>query len=146
LPLNAASLQSDLETLFANPPPAAAGCAQAWANALGSYAAGIVPPSTTVTAAAAGLISPLQSAFASPSAASAFDAALATFATTVGAGMVPTFTGTPPPAPLNVASLMSTTRETHAQAASDFSSLIDLWMKTGIATLVAPPNTTQPWA
>jgi len=60
--------------------------------------------------------------------------------------MAPTFTGTPPPAPLNVASLLSATRDTHAQAAADFATLIHGWMVTGIATLTSPPNTPQPWA
>lgn len=146
MPLNPASLQSDLQTLFEDPPATAADCAQAWASAIQGYASGIVPPSTTVATAASALVASLQSAFESPSAASAFDAALATFAATTGAGMLPLYTGTPPAAPLNVASLLSTTRDTHAQAAADFTTLIDAWMKTGIATLVAPPNTPQLWA
>lgn len=146
MPLNPAFLQSDLQTLFEDPPPTAADCAQAWASAIQGYASGIVPASTTVAAAASALVASLQSAFESPSAGSSFDAALATFAATVGTGMLPLYTGTPPAAPLNITSLLSSPRNTHAQAAADFTTWIDLWMKTGIGTLVAPPNTPQPWA
>lgn len=110
-----------------------------------SYASGIVPPSTTVSAAAAAMVGALQSAFGSPSAAAPFDAAFTAFATTVAGGQLPTFTGVPPPAPLNVASLLALTQPTHAAAAAAFASLIDTWMKTGTATLVAPPNTLVPW-
>lgn len=144
--LNPTTLQSSLEALFAEPPATAAECAQAWADAVESYASGIVPASTTVSAAAAAMVGALEAAFASPSAAPAFDAAFATFATAVAAGQLPTFTGTPPPAPLNVASLLALTQPTHAAAAAAFTTLIDLWFRTGSATLVAPPNTVVPWS
>ncbi len=146
MPLDPAGLESSLESLFSEPPATAAECAQAWADAMNAYAADIVPPSTTIAAAAASLVGALQSAFESPSAAAGVDAAFAAFATSVGGGMLPTFTGTPPSEPLNVASFLGTSRSTHAQAAADFATLVDAWMKTGIATLVAPPNTPQPWA
>jgi len=145
MPLNPAGLQSALESLFAESPPTAAECAQAWSDAVGSYAAGIVPPSTTVSAAAAGLTASLQSAFESPSAAPAFDAAFTSFAATVGAGMLPAFAAVPPPAPLAVAAQLAVMQDTHAAGAAAFASLIDLWMKTGTATLVAPPNTPVVW-
>lgn len=145
MPLNPASLQSSLETLFAEPPPTAAECAQAWADAVQAYAAGIVPASTTVAAAAATMAGALTSAFNSPSAAAAFDAAFLAFATTVAAGMLPAFAGVPPAAPLGVAAQLASTQPTHAAAAAAFASLIDLWMKTGTATLVAPPNTPVTW-
>lgn len=146
MPLDPASLQSSLESLFANPPAAGADCAQAWADAINGYAAGIVPASTTVAAAASTLASSLASAFSSPSAASAFDAAFTAFATTVAAGMLPTFTGTPPPAPLNIAAQLAIPQNTHAAAAAAFATLIDAWFRTGSAVLVAPPNTLVPWS
>ena len=139
MPLNPSSLQSSLQSLFASPPGTRAACGQAWADAVKGYAASIVPAST--------LASSLASAFAAPSAASGFDAAFAAFATTVGTGMAAAgFTGTPPASPLNVASLLSSTRPTHAAAAAAFSSLIDAWFRTGLATLIAPPNTVVPWS
>lgn len=146
MPLNPASLQSSLESLFAEPPAAAADCAQAWADAINGYAASIVPVSTTVAAGVSALASALASAFSSPSAASAFDAAFSAFATTVAGGMLPTFTGVPPPAPLGVAAQLAVTQETHAAAAAAWASLIDSWFRTGTAVLVAPPNTVVPWS
>lgn len=145
MPLNPASLQSALESLFAGPPGTRAACAQAWADAVNGYAAGLVPASTTVAAAVPALASALAAAFAAPSAASAFDAAFAAFAVTVAAGMLPTFAGVPPAAPLNVASLLSVTQPTHATAAAAFATLTDAWFRTGTATLVAPPNTPVNW-
>jgi hypothetical protein len=144
MPLNPSGLQSALESLFADPPPSAAECAQAWSDAVASYAAGVIPASTTVAAAAAALTAPLQSAFGSASGAPAFDAAFTSFAVTVAAGMLPLFTGVPPPAPLGIASLLSVSQETHADAAAVFAALLDTWLKTGSASLVLPPNTFVP--
>jgi hypothetical protein len=146
MPLDPSGLQSALESVFAEPPATAVECAQAWADAVQAYASGIVPASTTVAAAAATMVGALQSAFGSPSAAAPFDAAFLAFATTVAAGQLPTFTGVPPPAPLGVASLLALTQPTHAAAAAAFATLIDTWMKTGTAVLVAPPNTVVPWS
>jgi hypothetical protein len=146
MPLNPATLQSSLESLFAAPPLARADCAQAWADAINGYAAGIVPPSTTVAAGVAPLASALAAAFAAPSAASGFDAAFAAFAVTVAGGQLPTFTGVPPPAPLNIAAQLATPQSSHAAAAAAFATLIDAWFHTGTAVLVAPPNTIVPWS
>lgn len=146
MPLNLASLQSSLESLFSSPGPSAAACAQAWADAVQGYAAAVVPPSTTVAAGIPALASSLASAFGSPSAAPGFDAAFAAFAVTVAGGMLPTFTGVPPPAPLNIASLLGVTRPSHAAAAAAFAALIDAWFRTGTGVLVVPPNTVVPWS
>lgn len=144
MPLNPAALQSSLESLFSTPPRAAADCAQAWADAVKGYAAGVIPASTTVAAAAPALASSLASAFGTPSAAAGFDAAFTSFAATVAAGMLPAFAGVPPAAPLNIAGQLSLAQPTHAAAAAAFATLIDAWFRTGTATLVAPPNTFVP--
>jgi hypothetical protein len=145
MPLNPPGLESDLEALFRQPPPTAAACAQAWADAIVDYTTGVIPASTTVSGGKATLTSSLQAAFSSPDAAPGVDAAVLAFATTVAGGMAPTFTGTPPSAPLGIMSLLLLKRETHAEAAAAFASHIDTWMKTGTATLVAPPNTVVTW-
>jgi hypothetical protein len=124
---------------------AAAGCAQGWADAVGSYAAGLLPVSTTVPAATTALAAALQSAFESLSAGSAVDDAFAAFAVAVAAGQLPLFTGVPPGSPLGVVAQLSDPQETHALAAALFTALIDGWLKTGTATLVAPPNTLVQW-
>lgn len=146
MPLNPASLQSALESLFSAPPASEADCAHAWADAVGNYAAAIVPASLAVSAAAEALAGALQSAFATPSAATAFDAAFLSFATTIGEGMAPAFTGTPPPLPLNIANQLAIPQDTHAAAAAAFTTLIDGWFRTGTAVLVAPPNTLVNWS
>jgi hypothetical protein len=146
MPLNPASLQSALASLFASPPGSRAACAQAWANAVNGYAASIVPPSTTVAAAVPPLASSLEAAFGAPSAASGFDAAFAAFAVTVAGGMLPAFAGVPPAAPLNIAAQLGVNQPTHAAAAAAFAALLDAWFRTGTATLVAPPNTLVPWS
>jgi hypothetical protein len=145
--LNAAGLESDLTALFADPPSTTAACAAAWAAAVSAYASGIVPASTTVTAAQAPLAASLTSAFggADPATVStAMEAAFLTFATSVGGGMAG-FAGTPPVTPVGVAALAANQQATHAAAADAWASAIDTWMKTGIATLIAPPFTVTTW-
>lgn len=146
MPLNPASLQSSLESLFSSPAGSRAQCAQAWADAVNGYAAAIVPASTAVAAAVATLASSLASAFGAPSAASPFDAAFAAFAVTVAGGMLPAFAGVPPAAPLNVAAQLGIVQPSHAAAAAAWAAMIDAWFRTGTATLVAPPNTLVPWS
>lgn len=146
MPLNAAGLQSDLESLFAEPPATAAECALAWADAAEAWASGILPPSTTVTAAKAALAGSLTSAFATPAAAPLMEIAFLTFATAVGLGMAG-YAPVPPVAPIGFAPQFSGPKPaTHALAAQQLSALIDVWMKTGTATLLVPPFTVLPWS
>jgi hypothetical protein len=51
-----------------------------------------------------------------------------------------------PTAPLGIVASLSGPQETHADAAAVFAALIDAWLKTGTASLVAPPNTVVPWS
>ena len=74
------------------------------------------------------------------------ESAFSTFAVTVGGGMAG-FVPTPPPAPVGFASQFAGPKPATAAAASSaIASLIDTWMKTGLSTLVAPPNTVVPWS
>jgi len=145
LPLNVASLQSDLEALFSNPPLTAAECAQAWANAVQAYASGVVPASTTVSAAASTLATALQSAFGTPNALTGFDTAFLTLAATVASGMLPTFVGVPPAAALGIDALFDAPQASHGAAAGTFASHIDVWLRTATASLVLPPFTSTTW-
>jgi hypothetical protein len=139
MPLDPASLQSSLESLFSNPPATRAACAQAWGDAIQGYALAIVPPSSTVAAACAALAAALESAFALPSAASAFDAAFTACGATIASGMVFPFLSTPPPAPLGIASQLAVIQSTHAAAAAAFTTLIDLWFRTGTIVIGLVP-------
>jgi hypothetical protein len=146
MPLDTTALEDGLSALFTSPPITAEACAAAWAAGVRDYAAGVVPPSTTVAAAATVLEADLASAFTMPSGVAAFDAAFTSFAVTVGLGMAPAYTAAPPPAPLGVAALLATSQPTHEAAVAGFLALIDAWFRTGLATLVAPPNTIIPWS
>jgi hypothetical protein len=146
MPLALPALQSALEVLFAEPPPTGAGCADAWAAAMLDHAAGVVPPSATVGVASDALAAALAAAFATPAAATAVDAAFAAFAAQVGAGMAPAYTAVPPPVPLGLAALLAAPSPSHAAAAAAFAAHIDMWLRTGTATLAAPPFTVVPWS
>lgn len=130
-------------------PATRSACAQAWADAMESYAADIVPVSTTVAAAAAALATALDSAFGAGSVsavAAAMETAFAAFATSVGGGMAG-YTPTPPATPVGFAALFAPpypeSRQDGVDAVAD---AIDAWLTTGTATLVAPPNTVLTWS
>jgi len=145
MPLDAPGLKSALADLGESPPATIALVAQAWADAMSSYASGVVPASTTVSAAAATLASALATAFAAPAAAPGMESAFAAFAATVGGGMAG-WTAVPPPSPVGFAAQFAGPYpETHEDAGDQIGTLIDSWMKTGTATLIAPPNTPTTW-
>lgn len=133
--LVASSLQNSLQALSESPGATIADCAKLWANAVQSYAATITPPSVTAPAAGAVLATQLASAFSLPAAASAMDAAMTTFAATLGSGMLPGFVAVPPPVPVGFALLFA---EPYPTTAAEFGqrvgSAIDAWMRTGTAT------------
>lgn len=146
MPLALPGLKSDLEAFFASPPATREGCATKWADAMGAYAAGIVPPSTTVSAAKSVFEAAVLGAISTPAAGPGMEAAFAAFAGAVGAGMAG-FTPVPPTAPVGfVAALLPPFPETHAEAAGKWGDLIHDWLTTGSSTLIAPPNTVVPWS
>jgi hypothetical protein len=157
MPLDTAALGSAIEDLFVDPPKpsdpsnvAAAkaecdsACAAAWADAMKAYASDVVPPSTTVEAAAATLEGALPAAF--KGAPATMETAFAAFALTVAGGMAPTFTGVPPAGPVGFAALLAAVVTDRSAAAAAFAAKIDTWFRTGTATLVAPPNTVSTWS
>lgn len=144
MPLLSSTLEASLLQLFSAPPPTTAACAQAWANALGGYAAGISFPSTTLVAATNTLSLSLLS-FNTPGAAVAvLEAGFAVFAATLAVGMLPDFAATPPPGPVGFATFVLSTRDTYEQAARAAATLIDTWMRTGIAINVLT-SASFPW-
>lgn len=133
--LDTAGLQGDIEDLAADPGDDIAACAAQWAAAVGDYASGVVPASTTVAAAQATLEAALAAAFAQPAAAPAIETAFAAFGVTVGGGMAPAFVAVPPAVPVGfVAQFAGPKPTTHAAAALAISTLIDTWARTGTAT------------
>ncbi len=140
------TLKDQLEPLFAAPPPTAAECGQAWADAMQAYAVAVVPPSAAVAAAAAALSTQLGAAFATPAAVVAVEAAFTTFAASVGLGMAG-YVPVPPPAPVGFAAQIAGPHpETHADAADQFGDMIHAWFTTGTAALISPPSPPVTWS
>lgn len=146
MPLLISALQTGLPGAGeADYPTTIEGCAAAWRQAIEGWAAGIVPPSTTVGAAAAALEGQLVAAFTASSL-SAVDDALTAFALAVGVGMLPAYVAVPPAAGPGLVVLLRNARPPTRQAAIDLvAGTLDTWMRTGTATLVAPPFTVLPW-
>lgn len=145
--LDKAGLTTSLTSLFSDPPDNIDGCAASWASAMESYATGIVPASTTVSAAATALEAALKTTFKSNSSTAmltTFESDLFDFAEAVGDGMAGYDLTTVPPLPIGFSSL--TNADTHATAASNFATKIDDWMKTGVSTLIASPFTVVNWS
>jgi hypothetical protein len=145
--LVSAGLQSGLLNLMTTPGATPAAAAALWAAAFGSYAAGVVPTSTTVAAAQATLQIALAAAFALPSATAAMDTAFQAAALTIAGGMAAGgFTGTPPGSVVGWATLLvAPYSATNALAAAKIANRIHAWMLTGTTVLVAPPNTPGVW-
>lgn len=134
--------------------PSGAAAAQLWATAVGAWAVGIVPPSTGVAAAQTALQATLAGLFGTPRStpaeistlAGALESAHLTFATAVGLGMAG-YTPVPPPGPIGfLAILTASPRDSSQEAADAIADALDAWMRTGTATLIAPPNTVTPWS
>jgi hypothetical protein len=149
MPLVLSVLSGQLATNFAAPAADAAGCGQQWAEAVKAYASAIVPPvpPPALESAVAALAGALGGAFASPSATGGMESGFAAFGAALAAGMAPAFTGVPPAGLVGFAAQFGgAAPATHGEAAGAIAGRIDAWLKTGTATLVAPPFTTTPWS
>lgn len=133
--LNKAALKADLQAIASSPPATSAACAQAWAAALGTYASGLTPPSTTVEAAKGALQTALVAAFAAGAAAPFMETAFAAFGVALGTGQAPAFVATPPASPVGFAALFTPPYpSTHAAAAQALADAIHAWATSGSAT------------
>lgn len=136
------SLEADLLALTGGDSQAEA--AGQWADAMESYATGVVPAlaAGVMDTAKAALEASLTTAFASVSAsatATAMEAAFLTFSTTMAGGMAPAFIGAPPPLPVGFLALLSVNKDTKAEFAADWEAAIDTWMRTGVAQAAGGP-------
>jgi hypothetical protein len=145
VPLDPGALRSGLPgAAGADYPSTLEACAKAWAGAVTAWAAGVVPPSATVAAAGTALEGALVAAFKAQSL-TAVDAALLAFAVQVGGGMAPAFVAVPPAGPPGLAQLLAGARAETRQAGVEMvAAALDAWLRTGTATLAAPPNTLVP--
>lgn len=139
------TLITELQRIAASPPDTHPACARAWADAVRSYAVGITPPSTTVSAASEVLATSLVTPFSSDNGASGMASAFTAFAAAVGGGMAG-FVAVPPPSPPNFAGLFAEPHPaTHLEGAQKISQLIDTWLRTGTAAPVAG-GPAVPWS
>ncbi len=134
-----ATLKQGLLAAYTNVGDTAAACANAIGDAVGAYAASVVPPSLAVAAATMALKAALAGAFsAGPGQGLALaETAFTAFGAAVGVGMAPGFTATPPTGPVGFAS--QTDALDSADAACDMlAGLIHDWMTSGMAVANAP--------
>lgn len=146
MPLDPAKLGDDLEAI--GPQGSIAAAAASWATAVGGYAASVFPASTTVAAAKGALETALNAAFGKALAAPDMEIAFTAFGTLVGGGMTGAgFAGVGPVAEVGFATFFAAGPRDSAEAAANaLAALIQAWMITGTATLIAPPNTVVPWS
>lgn len=149
MPLNPAQLQTDLLSLFRDPPDSFEGCAAAWADATTNYLSGMLQLSTVPDLSFSNtfLRSALQAAFESGAAIEPMETAFRTTALQVSLQIVSTgtYVSVPPPGNVGFATLFGSTAATHETATAAFSIAIDTWARTGSTTLIATPFTTLPW-
>lgn len=117
-----------------------------WGNALQQYASGIIPPSATLAAAVTAFKN-LMATMNTSNGLVVFPQAFTTFALTLSTGMQPAFTATPPPAPISLTPVFSIPLQdgTNSTRISTMASIIDAWMRTGIAINNAS-GVSVPWS
>lgn len=145
MPLVLAALRQGLPGARGDYPASYDEAAHAWASAVRSWASGMVPTSTTVAVASLALERDLADAFAQRAGAAALEAAFARFARAVGLGMAG-YVAVPPPGQVGFAALFrGPPRVTRQDGIALVAGKLDVWMRTGTATLIAPPGTVVPW-
>ena len=147
---NNTALDSGLTSLFTDPPTTFSGCADQWAQAVYDYSVAVIPLSTTADVAKVALASSLASAFTSSTSASetadSMETAFRTYATTLAAGMLPTYNGVAPAGDVGfLGAFTGATPTTTAEAVTNFSDIIKAWFLTGTATLAVTPFTPVTW-
>lgn len=149
MPLNPTGLRDSLEDLFSDPGANTAVIANAWGSAMTSYAAAVVPPSTTVSAAGVALSSTLVPIFSSPGTlldkAGLVDAAIVSWAVTIGGGMAPANGFLAAPLVGVLTAMTPPWPETHEEAAQKWADMIDLYTKSCLAIPISGTGAI-PWS
>ncbi|TGN20821.1 hypothetical protein [Leptospira idonii] len=109
-----------------------------WSEALFECAKNITPASTTASSARSAFESAAEGMHLDGS---IFSAAVSSFASSLGSGMVG-YAAVPPAAPF----VPTSSEENYEGMCGDFSDQLIDWLKTGSATLIAPPNTISNWS
>lgn len=141
MPLLLTTIQQEFANLmdknaggFVGYPQSPTEVAENWSNVLFNYSQAIIPLSTTAVPAKQAMKAILTSAVAPNSFFPALISGYSAFATTLAGGMLPTFTGTPPPTPIPLSPILALPLGTPVGTIIGlFSTLTDTWFRTGTA-------------
>ena len=119
----------------------------AWADVADKLLAGVIPPSTTSAAGRAAFIGVLSAASpTNPIGAVLLDSAFVAYAAALAGGMAPLYVGAPPAMGLpGIAAILVAPVSDAQPVAVAMATALSIWVKTGIATMVAPPFTVLTW-
>lgn len=157
MPLVSSTLEAEIvkiidkdDTTFQGFPSDNVEVAQRWSDAVNAYALSVAPPSvnaTTATGLMETALLPINSN--TPTGLTTFCAGILAYATSLGLGMQPTFTATPPPAPLEplLTPVMASgfAGASASVIATQMATIIDGWYKTGIAVNNST-SVSVPWS
>lgn len=143
MPLNKAILEEELKKLLDSEYPGFTGfpetpvrVAEAWVNVIDNYTSSIIPVSANKAGARSAFITTASGIVSNPpNAISLLTAAFTAYATQLALGMQPLFTGTPPPTPVPIATIvpLGLSGVSGSVIAIILSRIIDTWFRTGIA-------------
>lgn len=123
--------------------------AQFWTDAIMNYASAVTPPVTppATQSARTALYNALLAGASMNTFTSALTSGMSSMASALAGGMSPTFTGVPPPAPLNISPVISAGMNGASGETCSvmLATIIDTWMRTGTATNTSSGATTV-WA
>jgi len=136
--------------VFVASPSNIADAAYLWSNALHSYMSLVFPSSPTViavsNAARATMYSAMIVALTSQSFNIQLQYIITSYAVTLAAGFAPMYIAIPPVTPLLLSPIFAAAQlgVTSADFINAFATAIDIWMRTGKASLVTPTGTLPP--
>lgn len=109
--------------------------AERWAEAIDTYANVVIPTSKSSGEARESFVGVMQQVTPGIDGLAILTQAILSYATILGAGMAPTFAGTPSPSPLVLSSvsIIGMSGGTSQQCCELLGSLIDTWFRSGIA-------------
>ncbi len=114
-----------------------------WAEVVDFVGSAVTPSSTTAAVAKTAL----EAHWAGGITLVNFPTGFGVYATALALGQLPTYTGVPPPVPIVLTSVyvVGNGGGSGEAVAAAMAPIISTWFKTGVAILVAPPNTPVPW-
>lgn len=139
-------VMDDTNPQFKGFPETVEDVANNWSNAIDLYAKGVIPASLSAPLAKQAMYGVMLGMNAPLAGLVIFPSAFTAYAVALGSGMQPTFTGVPPPAPINLTPAFAVPFEAPISTrVSVMAGIIDLWFRTGTAINNASGVTTI-WA